>query len=725
VTLQADPTLPAGHADQITWTVTGVQQWGRYVTGDIWVVPSGASVTVTTITPAPTITTQAGITYHLNGTMLNPQGGYVQYLPSSIRSERRLGYDSRSVSGAFHTLEFKQVPITLSPDNVIVSTISIAIGAGGCSTERPYPVAIPGIATPNNELGCTSCPTRIAHVLSCVAAQPDADAFRRPYGMDPARRLGLRHLRASQIQFQLLPRLPRLTGVNDLSPAVMKHSFDRVWLDHYPGEWAEDNVHPSAHLPGYGQYTMHQVSLAAGVLLTDYYHPTPLTTVEQQETDDFKALLYGVLQFGIDSWGLLQNGSAWTWNGTGFTDVPTGDSHRFEGGGGKGGGQKFPMLLCKKLFAANAYSVASDPTATTDMSPPQRVLHENSGHSFTTLPAAERWVFKEDEQAFSGTLVPPSFTTQVDWAWQGSPWKWRKDDDAVSSSWYQHEVPTGNNLPNPASGQNDLWSYINAHSELYRFSVSETYVGIALAARQLNMMEDWANDAFFGYVDRWMIPQHAAANMLYGALLQAAPGDPTAPFTAHIGAPHRDGQRFGFPSRDFCKTMWDKYRWHGIQRGVQTWPDPGTLNLPLAFNAMLPASSLLQSVPPCAPYTSERVPMLVTQHRPVGGNPMLFELYVEPAFTGNFVSLMFTGAPLPQGARLPAPTWSTQPIVFIDPGIITGSSATVASPYGYTSWGYSIPSAFIGADLAAQAVLWSADNCWLVSNALAFQVQAP
>ncbi len=734
MTLQADPTLPAGHSDQIAWTITGVQQWGRYVTGDLWVVPSGSGVSVTAISPAPTITAYLGATYYINGTMKNPQGGYAVVAPSFIKSERQLGYDSRvgwdpTVSpplNKFSPQEFKVVPITLTPGEVIVSTISSALGAGGCSVERPYPVAIPGVATPNNELGCTSTPTRVAHVLSCVAAPPLADAFRRPYGMDPGKRNGLRHLHASQILFPLLPRLPRLSGVNDLSPALMKLVFARVWLDHYPGEWSEDNVHPSAHLPGYGQYTMHLVSQAAGVLLTDYYHPNPMTPVEQQETADFKALLYGVLQYGIDSWGLLQNGPAWTWNGTAWVALPGGDSHRFEGAGGKGGGQKFPMLLCKRLFGANAYAVALDaPNATTGMSPPQVVFHENSQSSFPNPDDAEMWVFKEDEQLFAADPFPASGTPG--WAWQGSPWKWRKDDDAASSSWYQHVAPLlGNNLFNPITQQFDLWSYLNAHSESYRFCcVSETYVGIALAARQMGLMDDWANDAFFGYVDRWMIPQHAAADALYTSLLQGAPGETPAPFAAHTAAPHRDGQRQGFPARDFCKEMWDAYRWRGVQRGVQTWPDPSTQGLPLAFNAMLPASSLLQSVPPCAPYTSERVPMLVTQHRPVGGSPMLYELYVESAFTGSFISLMFTGAPIPQGVRLPAPTWSTQPIIFIDPSIITGSSVTLANPYGYTSWGYPIPSAFIGADLAAQAVLWSADNCWLVSNALAFQVQMP
>jgi hypothetical protein len=79
---------------------------------------------------------------------------------------------------------------------------------------------------------------------------------------------------------------------------------------------------------------------------------------------------------------------------------------------------------------------------------------------------------------------------------------------------------------------------------------SHPHVGMVLAARMLGLQEEWAHDATFAYVDRWMVEDYAANSRM------GAGGDVV----------ERSGS-------NFIDSMWAKYRGSG-QQPAQKKPEP-------------------------------------------------------------------------------------------------------------------------------------------------------
>jgi hypothetical protein len=277
--------IPAGHLagvarHGITWTFDRPARCGRYVNGDWWVL---GPISVTSIEPA---SLQDGARVR-HGSMINPSP-----------SEQTQGYDSamfgNGATGRYDKTKnvalnvSRKNPLTLVPGSSLVSTVS-----------HPIAGQLPQIE---------SCA-----VLTCIATQPVANAFRPPYcGTDK-----LAHWTADNIDMTQFARLPAEAGAPPIRDLVER--FERTWLDHLPG-YAGRYLHPRQNMPDYGRDLADLVGTGALALQLDM----PLTNKQP--------LVIAMVQLGIDTFGIVKNGG------------------HFLADGGSGSGRKFPLLLAGSVL---------------------------------------------------------------------------------------------------------------------------------------------------------------------------------------------------------------------------------------------------------------------------------------------------------------------------------------------------------------------------------------
>ncbi len=276
----------------ITWTFDREYSVGRYVTGDYWVA---GPVTVVAITPAG----GGG----RNGSMVNPMPGKYQ------------AYDNRNAGYRLDLL--KKTPFKLSPDESLVSTVSI---------ERfPYTDLM------GRKINSGQGYTRQAAILTCVGSLPDADEFRPPYiGRDKKTYL------KTNLQRKKLSRLPAPAG----SPGLgrLERYFQRPWIDHQEG-WNSRLMHPADNMPNYGRELATVIGDAGLELCLDY-------TDAQKEK-----VLIGLVQVGIDNYhtALL-------------------NKHLWASDGGHMIGRKFPILFAGLMLNDGKMLTLNDYDSQEDMS---------------------------------------------------------------------------------------------------------------------------------------------------------------------------------------------------------------------------------------------------------------------------------------------------------------------------------------------------------------------
>lgn len=195
-------------------------------------------------------------------------------------------------------------------------------------------------------------------------------------------------------------------------------------------------------------------------------------------------LLINFVQVGIDLWGIAGQGQPPCWNAL----------------GGHANGRKWPIIFAGLLLGDEAM--------------------KNPGRTYPNLK------FSEDAQTMFGN----SWTgAKVVWAGHmGKDGHPRHADRGA----YEH-------LP-PSQWKGDT-------GEAYRrCCTSNSWVGVALAARILHAEKYWNHDAFFAYVDRWMTEDDSAAIKI----IQETRGKDYSAKWARQGA-------IWDP---FVKDMWLKYR---------------------------------------------------------------------------------------------------------------------------------------------------------------------
>jgi len=105
--------------------------------------------------------------------------------------------------------------------------------------------------------------------------------------------------------------------------ALYERIFQRPWIDH-TFTWIGRVTHPTDNMPDYGREISRAVSEASLLLMCDF------------KPDEKKKLLTGLVQYGIDLWGVVQAGGGWRANG------------------GHGSGRKWPILLAGILLKDEA-----------------------------------------------------------------------------------------------------------------------------------------------------------------------------------------------------------------------------------------------------------------------------------------------------------------------------------------------------------------------------------
>lgn len=259
----------------ITWTFSQPRRVGRFVNGDYYVV--GQTI-VTNISPLPTAANGR------HGSMLNIR-------PNIQRS----GFDSRITLSRYDASLRVYPPITLAPDNKLVSSRSVS------STNLPYVM---------RPIERSESPVASISILTCVSAPLPPDAFRPSYAQGATNIYFSRHLNRNH-----LPKLAPVAHVPSLSE--FEGYLERPWVD---SVFYSLDV-PSEYMASYGRENGYVVGFA-GLLLT-------LNFTDQQK----EPLLVYMVQYGIDLFGLVEEGhSGWP-------------AH-----GGHGTGRKFPIVLAGVLL---------------------------------------------------------------------------------------------------------------------------------------------------------------------------------------------------------------------------------------------------------------------------------------------------------------------------------------------------------------------------------------
>jgi hypothetical protein len=285
----------------ITWRFDRPVRSGQFITGDWWAI---GPVTVVSISPAPGPAPEVpeseykknkwGDTSLRNDTRMRNGSAVI------LQCSRSQGYDSRS--DPYDPSMSLALPYTLAVNRTLVSTVS--------NTTLPVDNFVHEIMWPS-EKQCENV-LKTAAVLTCLAKEPPADAFRPPYGGTDKPIYRARDL-----------KWDRLLSLDPAGPVPsweeFARYFQRVWLDDMMS-WTQQQVNPNENQPNYGREESRLVSIAS--LMVHLNVPR-----ERKEK-----LVIGLVQRGLDLSGLAKVGGNWN------------------EGGGHSSGRKWPILFASLLL---------------------------------------------------------------------------------------------------------------------------------------------------------------------------------------------------------------------------------------------------------------------------------------------------------------------------------------------------------------------------------------
>ncbi len=251
----------------ITWYFDGEVEYGRYVTGDYWVV---GPVTIVDIDPESYSSTQASVhrtssvtTRYLNGSMINPRGGVnVTGFDNGGRSPGSGGYShEHNVSWGLD----EENPLELSAGDSLLSSVSRYTFTSG-----------PPLLT--------------VAVLTVVDQPPPEGSFRPPYvGHDKTIKHNIEDVESN------INRLQNLDIVgNPRSWETVHQEMQRPVIDFWH-EWTRSNITPLLNNDSYGR-EFNQRHGAAILMLNMNYSEAQKMPV-----------LISVVQRGIDLYSIYKD----------------------------------------------------------------------------------------------------------------------------------------------------------------------------------------------------------------------------------------------------------------------------------------------------------------------------------------------------------------------------------------------------------------------------------
>ena len=285
---------------EITWTIDGYERFGRYATGDFWVYHA-TSIDLTAIDP---VSTSAG--NDENGSMINPSA-------TGTAQANKQGYYS---TASYSTYD---------------ASLNVALDNGGAFTVNTESSLVSTVAD-NGTLPDAS-------ILTVVDTVPSVGDFRPPYcGSDKTSNYNISSIDATaygyfeDINPATLTKFPDggSSGNNNYADGQTwaEAKVQRVWLDHLYGDKSRD-VHPDNHMNGYGREICADIG---DVALFLHLAPPISDAVNKLPT------LTGLLQIGIDNYGVLQDA------------ISEGVSTTWYADGGHSSGRKLPIIIAGAIF---------------------------------------------------------------------------------------------------------------------------------------------------------------------------------------------------------------------------------------------------------------------------------------------------------------------------------------------------------------------------------------
>ena len=216
----------------VTWTLSGTECTGQFVTGDYWVLDDGSGVTVSSVFPANT----GG----RNGSVVNP----VVY--SALGGQHP--FDDRVRAGYSSALN-ATYPLTLNAGDALLSTVS-----------RPEDLTDTDLFGTNPD---SKSMVKSMAVLTVVSSIPSADAFRPAY-VDRSQTLYYE----SSINYSAIPMLnpANYSGVTGTTRTL--RYLERPWMLHI-FEWPSRDAHPYLNMEQYHENISREISDAMLVMLMD------------------------------------------------------------------------------------------------------------------------------------------------------------------------------------------------------------------------------------------------------------------------------------------------------------------------------------------------------------------------------------------------------------------------------------------------------------------------
>lgn len=290
----------------ITWTFEEPVKAGQFVTGDWWIE---GPATIIKITPEPGPVAAENLELKVNrwnDTSLKNDTAMRNGSMIVLKAGATQGYDSRAAG--FDRNETVTAPLELKPGTSLISSVS--------NTILPVDNFAKNIMWPEEKTSETVM--KAAAVLTCLREAPPRNAFRPPYAgtLKPI-------FTAENI---LWDQLPSLAPAGDVpSWNEFERYFQRPWIDHLMS-WSQQQLVPNENGPNYGREHARLISIASLMLSLDVPR-------EQKEK-----LTFGLIQRGIDLYGLAMSGAYWN------------------EGGGHSSGRKWPILFASIMLGEPSLS---------------------------------------------------------------------------------------------------------------------------------------------------------------------------------------------------------------------------------------------------------------------------------------------------------------------------------------------------------------------------------
>jgi|GEM_PF-2234289 len=419
----------------ITWYFDRDYNYGTYVTGDYWVEGPITIIGIENSLNDPDYTPRL----NQNGSMINPLANHSATLQ---------GYDDgSSYDQSLNVALPGGSPI--SPSN----SLDVAVNSSLVSTVS-WLYNSPTDAEPGcpNFVGSLPRPLlRSAAVLTVVDSAPTDDSFRPPYaGADKSMDYQFSDLDLNKLS-NLTPPTSGLPVLSELEAAM-----SRPWIDNRTTFWS-GYFHPTDNMPNYGRDMAHVVNNTALMTNLDFSQLTGNPSKDQ--------LVINLVQYGIDSTGVADNGPGWLADG----------GHML--------GRKLPIIYAGILLN-NAHMLNAGVWGRHDGT------ENGTGVSFQEYQTHFYVSQTEIDITQSGLIA------------EGG--QWEPDSRDITEG---DIIPYDSNYPGiPEWGiRHSFWpSRDNADLPIYYRTINGSVtVGTALAMQIMGAKSSWNNDVFFDYADRY------------------------------------------------------------------------------------------------------------------------------------------------------------------------------------------------------------------------------